>query len=88
MLGSRGYVSKHRDEMPRHVAAVIHDVGDGKVVGYFTNGRPEIDAAVKGYLAPVAASHAAGTNRDAPRGTVPHVRESHESSRLSPITKY
>jgi carboxypeptidase Q len=69
LLGSRGYVHQHRDEMPRHVAAVIHDVGDGKVVGYFTNGRPEIDAAVKGYLAPVAGTGAGGTNDEALLGT-------------------
>ena len=69
LLGSLGYVRKHREEMPRHVAAVIHDVGDGKIVGYFTNGRPEIDAAVKGFLAPVAAWGAAGTNDEALLGT-------------------
>ena len=69
LLGSLGYVRAHRDQMSRHVAAVIHDVGDGKIVGYFTNGRPEIDAAVKADLAPVAAWGSAGANDEALLGT-------------------
>jgi carboxypeptidase Q len=69
LLGSRGYVRAHRDEMARHVAAVIHDIGDGKVVGYYTNGRPELDAALKQILAPVAARGSAGTNDEAILGT-------------------
>jgi acetylornithine deacetylase/succinyl-diaminopimelate desuccinylase-like protein len=69
LLGSRGYVRAHRDEMDRHVAAVVHDIGDGKITGYYTNGRPELDAAVKAILAPVAAQGAAGTNDEAILGT-------------------
>jgi hypothetical protein len=69
LLGSLGYVRAHRQEMANHVAAVIHDIGDGKIVGYYTNGRPELDAPVKALLAPVAAQGAGGTNGEAILGT-------------------
>jgi hypothetical protein len=55
--------------MARHVAVVIHDIGDGKVVGYYTNGRPELDGPLKQILAPVAARGSAGTNDEAILGT-------------------
>jgi len=55
LLGSRGYVAAHRAELDRHVAAVIHDIGDGRVTGYFNNGRPELTPALRSALTPVAA---------------------------------
>jgi Zn-dependent M28 family amino/carboxypeptidase len=69
LLGSRGYVASHRDEMDRHVAAVIHDIGDGRVRGYFTNGRAEIRPALAKVLAPLAAWSANGMNDEAILGT-------------------
>jgi len=69
LVGSRGYVASHRDEMDRHVAAVIHDIGDGRVVGYFTDGRPEIRPAIAWALAPVAGWGAAGMDDEAILGT-------------------
>ncbi|HEY1251522.1 MAG TPA: M20/M25/M40 family metallo-hydrolase [Thermoanaerobaculia bacterium] len=69
LLGSRGYVHAHRDEMSRFVAVLIHDIGDGKVTGYYTNGRPELDAPLKRILAPVAAEGADGTKDEAILGT-------------------
>ncbi len=69
LLGSQGYVRTHRAEMPRHVAVVIHDIGDGKVVGYFTNGRPDLDARVKAILAPVASWGADTVDEEAILGT-------------------
>ena len=69
LLGSRGYVRAHRDELDRHVAVVIHDIGDGKIAGYFTNGRPDIDDAVRAALAPVAARGAGGVEEEAILGT-------------------
>jgi hypothetical protein len=62
-------VRTHRAEMPRHIAVVIHDIGDGKVVGYFTNGRPDLDARVKTILAPVASWGADGVDEEAILGT-------------------
>ncbi len=55
LLGSRGYVASHRGEMDRHVAAIIHDIGDGRITGYYDNGRPELTAALAPVLEPVAA---------------------------------
>ena len=69
LLGSLGYVRRHKNELDAHVAVLIHDIGDGKVVGYFTNGRPELDAPVRAALAPVAGWGADNTNDEAILGT-------------------
>ncbi len=69
LVGSRGYVAAHQGEMDRYVAAVIHDISDGKVVGYFTDGRPDIRPALAKALAPVAGWGAAGMNDEAILGT-------------------
>jgi hypothetical protein len=69
LLGSRGYAAAHEAEMDRHVGALIHDIGDGKVVGYFTNGRPELRPALARALAPVSGWGAAGMNDEAILGT-------------------
>ena len=69
LLGSRGYVAAHRGELDRHVAAVIHDIGDGRTRGYFDNGRPELAPALRQILAPVAAWGADGANDEALLGT-------------------
>jgi carboxypeptidase Q len=54
LLGSRGYVANHRGEMDRYVAAVIHDIGDGRISGYYDNGRPDLAAALAPILEPIA----------------------------------
>jgi Zn-dependent M28 family amino/carboxypeptidase len=69
LLGSHGYARAHRAELDRHVAVVIHDIGDGRITGYYTNGRPDIDAAVRAVLEPVAARGAGGVNEEAILGT-------------------
>jgi carboxypeptidase Q len=69
LLGSLGYVRAHRAELDRHVAVVIHDIGDGKITGYFTNGRADLDPAVRGLLAPVASRGADGIDEEAILGT-------------------
>ena len=69
LLGSRGYVASHRAELDRHVAVVIHDIGDGRTKGYFNDGRPELTPALKTILAPVAAWDADGSNDEALLGT-------------------
>jgi hypothetical protein len=48
---------------------LVHDIGDGKVLGYFTDGRPELDPAVRAALAPVAKWGADVTNPEAILGT-------------------
>jgi Zn-dependent M28 family amino/carboxypeptidase len=69
LLGSLGYVRRHRKELDNHVAVLVHDIGDGKVLGYFTDGRPELDPAVRAALAPVAKWGADVTNPEAILGT-------------------
>jgi carboxypeptidase Q len=54
LLGSFGYVRAHRDELDRHVAVIIHDIGDGRVTGYYVNGRPDLATPVRKAMAPVA----------------------------------
>lgn len=53
LYGSRGYVKSHRDELDRHVMASSFDIGSGRIVGFFTGGRPELAAAVDRALQPV-----------------------------------
>jgi Zn-dependent M28 family amino/carboxypeptidase len=69
LVGSRGYVTDHRAEMDRYDAVLIHDIGDGKVLGYFTDGRPDLHPALSRALAPVAGWGAAGLNDEAILGT-------------------
>ncbi|HSS44100.1 MAG TPA: M28 family peptidase, partial [Thermoanaerobaculia bacterium] len=69
LLGSRGYVAAHRAELDRHIAVVIHDIGDGRTAGYFNDGRPELTSALKRILAPVTAWSADGSNDEALLGT-------------------
>lgn len=69
LLGSLGYVRAHRAELDRHVAVVIHDIGDGRVTGYYTNGRTDIDGPVHAALAPVASRGADGLVEEAILGT-------------------
>src|SRR6266496_941286 len=69
LLGSRGYVAAHKDEMDRYDAVLIHDIGDGRILGYFTDGRPDIHGSLGKALAPVAGWGAAGMNDEAILGT-------------------
>jgi hypothetical protein len=69
LLGSRGYVSRHRAELDRHVAVLVHDIGDGRIRGYFNNGRPELTPGLQAALAPVSSLDAAGSNDEAVLGT-------------------
>jgi len=42
MLGSRAYVRQHMSEMPRVALMMTADIGSGKALGYFLNGREEL----------------------------------------------
>ena len=55
LLGSREYVRKHADEMPKTSVSLVHDTGTGKVKGFALMGRE----AVKKVLAPELESLAA-----------------------------
>ncbi|MHC4429667.1 MAG: M28 family metallopeptidase, partial [Planctomycetota bacterium] len=52
-FGSLGYTRTHLDEMDRHVLAQSYDTGSGRIVGFFTNGRPELNPALDRALEPV-----------------------------------
>jgi carboxypeptidase Q len=69
LLGSRGYVETHRSELDDHVAVVIHDIGDGRITGYYTDGRTDFDRVLRAILEPVAAWGADTTNPEAILGT-------------------
>ena len=40
--GSRQYVARHKDEMPKTSVALVHDTGTGKVLGFGLQGREAI----------------------------------------------
>jgi Zn-dependent M28 family amino/carboxypeptidase len=93
LLGSRGYVAGHRDELDRHVAAIVHDIGDGRITGYYDNGRPELVPALSPLLEPVAAWGSAGFSDEALLGTdnfdfllegVPNLVANQEAERYLP----
>jgi carboxypeptidase Q len=69
MLGSKAYVSQHRDEMDRSVAAVIFDEGTGKTTGYSLGGRTDAEAGMKNLMAPLARWNATQLTTDAFWGT-------------------
>jgi hypothetical protein len=69
LVGSRGYVAAHHDEMDRYDAVLIHDIGDGRIVGYFTDGRPDLHPGLSRVLDPVAGWGAAELNDEAILGT-------------------
>jgi hypothetical protein len=40
--GSRKYVERHKAELPKHSAALVHDTGTGKVFGFGLHGRKSV----------------------------------------------
>lgn len=40
--GSREYVTKHKDELPKISMALVHDTGTGKVTGFYMQGRKAV----------------------------------------------
>ena len=65
LLGSQAYVARHRDELDRIVAVVVHDIGDGRITGYSLGGRRDIEDAVRESLRPVAYRGATSHTTDA-----------------------
>jgi carboxypeptidase Q len=93
LLGSRGYVAAHRGDMDRHVAAIVHDIGDGGITGYYDNGRPELAAFLSRVLDPVASWGSNRLSDEALLGTdnfdfllegVPNLVASQEAERYLP----
>ncbi len=54
LWGSAGYVNDHASEMDRHVMTIVHDVGSGRISGFYLNGREELRGALDAALKPVA----------------------------------
>ena len=60
LFGSLAYVRKHREELDRFSAVVVHDMGLGKISGYAVNGRPELEEPLRQAMAALgsrASSH-------------------------------
>jgi hypothetical protein len=54
MYGSWAYIRSHRAELNNHVATATIDIGTGRILGFFTNGRSDIQHALDQALLPVA----------------------------------
>jgi carboxypeptidase Q len=53
MLGSEGYVARHKSELDRFAAVVIFDTGSGHISGFYLNGREELRKPINTALAAV-----------------------------------
>lgn len=42
LYGSKRYVERHKETMPKHSAALVHDTGTGKVLGLGMQGRSQV----------------------------------------------
>ena len=42
LFGSLAYTKRHRAELDRHVATIVHDMGAGPLIGYSVGGRDEL----------------------------------------------
>jgi dipeptidyl aminopeptidase/acylaminoacyl peptidase len=51
LLGSKAYVEKHKDELPKISACLVHDTGTGKVVGFDAKHRPVLQPILEQELA-------------------------------------
>jgi hypothetical protein len=51
LFGSREYVKKHKDEMPKTSVALVHDTGTGKVKGFALMGRDAVRKVLEPELA-------------------------------------
>jgi hypothetical protein len=54
LSGARAYAAAHRDELPRHVAAMEADSGAGAAFGYRVTGGPAAQSLVQSWLVPFA----------------------------------
>lgn len=53
MIGSWRYTHAHADELDNHVMTLSIDIGSGRILGFFTNGREELLEPVMQALRPV-----------------------------------
>ncbi len=69
MLGSEGYVARHKDELDKFAAVLIFDTGSGHLSGFYLNGRDELRKPVNSALDAVEGLHATEHVTDALDGT-------------------
>ena len=50
LFGSLAYAERHRSELDRHVATVVHDMGAGPLLGYASGGRARLVPQVESIL--------------------------------------
>ena len=53
-IGSWKYTRAHAEEMDRHIMACAIDIGSGRILGFYTNGRQELIEPLNRALKPVA----------------------------------
>lgn len=53
MLGSEGYVARHKNELDKFAGIVVFDTGSGHLSGFYLNGRDELRKPVNDALASV-----------------------------------
>lgn len=51
LWGSRKYVEKYKDQLPKHSVALVHDTGTGKVTGFGLEGRGNVKSVMEEELA-------------------------------------
>jgi carboxypeptidase Q len=52
LLGSKAYVERHREELPRHSAVFVLDTGSGSIDALALQGRAEVEPILREVLAP------------------------------------
>ncbi|MBV9268942.1 MAG: M20/M25/M40 family metallo-hydrolase [Acidobacteriaceae bacterium] len=69
LFGSLAYVRAHRKELDNIVAELVLDAGDGAITGVSTQGRKDVESALRPLLQPFARWKATGITNDAELGT-------------------
>ena len=65
LFGSRAYVDRHGDELDGHVAAIVHDMGNGPLVGYSVGGREDLLPKLDAILEPMTGARELSHTTDA-----------------------
>jgi carboxypeptidase Q len=69
LFGSLAYVRAHRKELDNVVAELVLDAGDGAITGFSTQGRSDVENALRPLLQPFTGWNAAEITNDAELGT-------------------
>jgi hypothetical protein len=69
LIGSRAYVSAHRNELDKAAGVVVFDSGTGKTTAFSTGGRKDVIAAAQTMLAPLEQFGVSKADASAEAGT-------------------